>query len=164
MYSGIILKLRQIELSSTYKENSPVEDRQLVCENAVQQSESAVHCTEGAPGLLEKGGQNQVVVEALPIASTDISRKSPQFLAKGPEGAILNQALWKNQSGSGKLGSPVSEDKPYVKMRKSQKHKLIPDRYKQVTLGLTLQKVIKSPDVDQQDHSLEQANKETVKS
>ena len=98
------MKLRQIELSSTYKENSPVEDRQLVCENAVQQSESAVHCTEGAPGLLEKGGQNQVVVEALPIASTDISRKSPQFLAKRPEGVILNHALRKKPKWEWKIG------------------------------------------------------------
>ena len=59
------------------------------------------------------------------------------------------------------MGSPVSEDKPYVvKTCKSRKHKLIPDKFKQVTLGLTVQKVIKSPVVEQQDHSLDRTNRD----
>ena len=66
------------------------------------------------------------------------------------------------QSEGRKLGSLLSDMKPNGKLRQSKKHRISPDKFKQMTLRLTHTEAIKSPRKLQQLYSLDQSKDETV--
>ena len=102
-------------------------------------------------------GQDQNTDEALTIPS--ISRKSPDFGPR-PEGATTLPEQKVNPNGGRKLGSKLSVTNTSVKMRKSRKHKVNPDKFKQMTLKMISTDVIKSPSAVQANHSFDQSKAE----
>ena len=66
------------------------------------------------------------------------------------------------QNESRKFGSLLSDVNPNGKLRQSKKHKVIPDKFKQMTLRLTEAEAIKSPPNNKQLNSLDQSKVKTV--
>ena len=102
-------------------------------------------------------GLDQNTDEALTIPS--ISRKSPDFGPR-PEGATTIPEQKVNPNGGRKLGSRLSITNTSVKVKKSRKHKVNPDKFKQMTLKMISTEAIKSPSAVQADHSFDQSKAE----
>merc|ERR1711954_558672 len=137
------------------------EVRVLKTQNAVHctrnNTHDAVHCTVGAHVASSEEGQDQNKGEALTIPS--ISRKSPDFRPR-PEGATTIPEQKVNPNGGRKLGSRLSITNTSVKVRKSKKHKINPDKFKQMTLKMISTEAIKSPGAVQTNHSFDQSKAE----
>ena len=105
--------------------------------------------------------QKHTSVEALPIQKHVFSRKSPDPGTRSEGAMTSDQKL--NPYGGQKLRPALAIANTKAKLRKSQKHRINPDKVTQLTLQVKGTEAIKSPGPAQRIHSLDQAKDTTEK-